>query len=260
SCRHITTLNLWKTYVEDERLPQPQFSVETVIAQHLPGVRHLALEVDASNRGLRVLLEGCTRLKSLHIGSRSNQAGDSISMYPNDLGMKAFTAVGAPYLETLTLVDKVNIGAAGLRCLLDPSVCPRLRTLTLVRTGRVNDLCLKAIAPAMGRLTSLTLDQCLVKPSTVQFILDKCPELTSIVVSTQHGLLQQPQVGPSKLSKMEVQRLSARGSVLGNVPHWLVRDPGLCATVLDWNNPRIVLVPAETADERIAPFMAGRDP
>ncbi|CAM9142743.1 unnamed protein product [Ectocarpus sp. 6 AP-2014] len=271
SCRHITTLNLWKTYVEDERLPQPQFSVETVIAQHLPGVHHLALEVDASNRGLRVLLEGCTRLKSLHIGSRSNQAGDSISMYPNDLGMKAFTAVGAPYLETLTLVDKVNIGAAGLRCLLNPSACPRLRTLTLVRTGRVNDHCLKAIAPAMGRLTSLTLDQCPVKPSTVQFILDKCPELTSMVVSTQHGLLQQPQdgralleyllaQGPSKLSKIEVQRLSARGSVLGNVPHWLVQDPGLCATVLDWNSPRIVLGPAETADERIAPFMAGRDP
>lgn len=30
----------------------------------------MALEVDASNRGLRVLLEGCTRLQSLHIGSR----------------------------------------------------------------------------------------------------------------------------------------------------------------------------------------------
>lgn len=223
----------------------------------------------------------------------------------------------------------------------------------------------QAIAPAMGRLTSLTLDQCPVKPSTVQFILDKCPELTSIVVSTQHGLLQQPQVGtmrslamssdgqmaswlrfrptdsiqpttlsaigkgtcgavnhvsdfgraattavvercvenrqhvlidtythlslpftsestrmvqcndfqdgralleyllaqgPSKLSKIEVQRQSARGSVLGNVPHWLVQDPGLCATVLDWNSPRIVLGTAETADERIAPFMVGRDP
>lgn len=28
-------------------------------------------------------------------------------MYPNDLGMKAFATVGAPCLETLSLVDKV---------------------------------------------------------------------------------------------------------------------------------------------------------
>lgn len=29
-------------------------------------------------------------------------------MYPNDLGMKAFTTIGAPCLETLSLVDKVQ--------------------------------------------------------------------------------------------------------------------------------------------------------
>ena len=34
--------------------------------------------------------------------------GDSVSMYPNDLGMKAFAAVGAPCLETLSCVDKVR--------------------------------------------------------------------------------------------------------------------------------------------------------
>ncbi len=39
-------------------------------------------------------------------------------------------------------VSQVNIGAAGLRCLLAPS-CPNLKTLILVKTGRVNDHCLK---------------------------------------------------------------------------------------------------------------------
>lgn len=152
-------------------------------------------------------------------------------MYPNDLGLKEFAIVGAPRLETITLVDKVrarlliqffasrvssldifldwtercahyckhflhhwlcwvvqvkihckhhtlarqvtldyhheekpavsinhpkldhhdrcrvinqvNIGAVGLRCLLDASTCPRLKTLILVRASRVNDRCLK---------------------------------------------------------------------------------------------------------------------
>ena len=40
-------------------------------------------------------------------------------------------------------VSQVNIGAAGLRSLLDASSCPRLKTLILVKTGRVNDHCLK---------------------------------------------------------------------------------------------------------------------
>lgn len=34
------------------------------------GVRHLALEMDSSNKGLKVLLECCPHLTSLHIGSR----------------------------------------------------------------------------------------------------------------------------------------------------------------------------------------------
>lgn len=29
-------------------------------------------------------------------------------MYPNDLGLKEFTTVGAPCLEAITLVDKVS--------------------------------------------------------------------------------------------------------------------------------------------------------
>lgn len=33
-------------------------------------------------------------------------------MYPNDLGMKAFTTRGAPCLETLSLVDKVRMFSA----------------------------------------------------------------------------------------------------------------------------------------------------
>ena len=39
---------------------------------------------------------------------RCNRRGDSFSMYPNDVGMKMFTTVGAPCLETLSLVDKVQ--------------------------------------------------------------------------------------------------------------------------------------------------------
>lgn len=30
-------------------------------------------------------------------------------MYPNDLGLKEFTTVGAPCLEIITLVDKVRV-------------------------------------------------------------------------------------------------------------------------------------------------------
>lgn len=52
-------------------------------------------------------------------------------------------------------IDQVNIGAAGLRCLLDPSACPRLRTLTLVRTGRVNDHCLKVCSMRRQRVAAV---------------------------------------------------------------------------------------------------------
>ncbi|CAM9675878.1 unnamed protein product, partial [Hapterophycus canaliculatus] len=269
-CRHITTLNLWRTYLEEERMPQPDSSVERVIAQRLPGVQHLALEIDSSNKGLKVLLEGCTRLKSLHIGSRCNRRGDSVSMYPNDLGMKAFTTVGAPCLETFALVDKVNIGAAGLRCLLDPSSCPRLETLILVKAGRINDHCLKSIAPSMGRLSSLVLDQCPVKPSTMLFVLDTCRELTSVMVSNQHGLIEQPQDGralleyllsraPTALLKVDLQVLAPRGPLFGECrPRWLVEDSSLHEAVLHSSRPRITFGPAENWDERIALFMAGR--
>lgn len=40
-------------------------------------------------------------------------------------------------------VSQVNVGPAGLRCLLDPSSCPRLTTLILTRLDRVNDRCLR---------------------------------------------------------------------------------------------------------------------
>ncbi|CAM9481675.1 unnamed protein product [Pylaiella littoralis] len=268
SCRRITTLNLWKTYLEDEGMPQPDSSVEKVIAQHLPGVQHLALDMDASNRGLKVLLKGCTSLKSLHIGSRCNRRGDGISMYPNDLGLKEFAIVGAPRLETITLVDKVNIGAVGLRCLLDASTCPRLKTLILVRASRVNDRCLKAIAPRMGRVTSLTLDQCPITPSSVKFVLEKCPELANVVVSTEHGLVDRPEdgraflefllaQGPTKLSKIDLQRLAPREALAEDFPEWLSKDSALCTAVLG-QRLRIVIGSADTTDERIAPFMAGR--
>lgn len=52
-----------------------------------------------------------------------------MSMYPNDLGLKEFTTVGAPCLETITLVDKVR--ACVFICLLvsvhpgQPAFCPR---------------------------------------------------------------------------------------------------------------------------------------
>ncbi|CAM9108949.1 unnamed protein product [Scytosiphon promiscuus] len=271
ACCHITTLNLLKTYLEEEGMPQPDSSVEKVIAQRLPaGVRHLALEIDSSNKGLKVLLEGCTSLKSLHIGTRSNRRGDSISMYPNDLGMKAFTTVGAPSLETFSLVDKVDIGAAGLRSLLDVSSCPRLKHLILVRTGRVNDHCLKSIAPSMGRLSSLVLSQCPVKPSTIQFVLESCLELTRVTVATQLGLVNQPQAGrafleyltaraPAALSKVDLQVVAPRGPCLGDLlPRWLAEDIVLQTAVLDCSQPHITFGPTETWDERIAPYMAGR--
>eukprot|EP00752_Nemacystus_decipiens_P009419 g8422.t1 len=264
SCRHIITLNLWKAYVEDERLPQPDSSVEKVIAQHLPGLQNLAMDIDASNQGLKVLLQGCSSLKSLHIGSRRNRRGDSVSMYPNDLGMKVFTTIGAPCLETLSLVDKINVGAAGLRCLLGASACPRLKTLILIKTGRVNDHCLKAIAPSMGRLLSLTLDQCPITPPTVKFVLEKCPELTNLVVSSQRGLVDSPRDGrlllkfllaqcPTKRPKIDIQRVAPRGA-LPDLPRWLMEDFALYTAVAA--DKRIVIGPANTSDERIAPFMA----
>lgn len=46
----------------------------------------------------------------------------------------------------------------------------------------------------MGRVTSLTLDQCPITPSSVKFVLEKCPELTNVVVSTEHGLVDRPEV------------------------------------------------------------------
>ena len=51
-------------------------------------------------------------------------------MYPNDLGMKAFAAVGAPHLETLSLVDKVShIGH--LRSLFMHDLCLASQTDTV---------------------------------------------------------------------------------------------------------------------------------
>eukprot|EP00904_Undaria_pinnatifida_P012647 jgi/Undpi1/8512/HiC_scaffold_25.g10979.m1 len=264
NCRHLTTLNLWKTYVEDEGLPQPDSAVEKLIAESLPGVLHLALEMDASNRGLKLLLERCRQLRSLHIGSRCNRRGDSISMYPNDLGMKAFAAVGAPHLETLSLVDKVSIGSAGLRCVLNESSCPRLKTLVLSKMSRVNDNCLKAISPSMGRVTSLTLDQCEVKPATAQFVVNSCSQLSSLVFCAHNSALERPQEGrplfdfllaqgSTTLAKVDVQQ--PRMDL--DAPRWLLEDFAFYKTVRDSVRPRILVGRAETADDHIAPFMRG---
>lgn len=62
-----------KRYVTGQKnqFPTWRFCCEILVScLSVVGVEHLALEIDASNKGLKLLLEGCTRLKSLHIGSR----------------------------------------------------------------------------------------------------------------------------------------------------------------------------------------------
>lgn len=63
--------------------------------------------------------------------------------------------------------------------------------------------------------------------------------------------------GPTQLSKINVQRLAPRGAMPGPFPRWLVQDLTLCTAVEE--NKRIVIGQASTTDERIAPFMTGRD-
>ena len=52
----------------------------------------------------------------------------------------------------------------------------------------------QTISPIMGRVTSLTVDQCEVKPSTVQFVVNSCPQLSSLVFCAHNGALEHPQV------------------------------------------------------------------
>lgn len=42
-------------------------------------------------------------------------------MYPSDAGMKVFTAVGAPHLETISLADKVSFSLAFVQAVLRTS-------------------------------------------------------------------------------------------------------------------------------------------
>lgn len=64
--------------------------------------------------------------------------------------------------------------------------------------------------------------------------------------------------GPTKLSKISVQRLAPREALMEDFPGWLLEDAALCTAVLGQSRPRIVIGSANTTDERIAPFMAGR--
>lgn len=48
----------------------PSVSLFLALLFCFSGIQHLALDMDASNRGLKVLLEGCRQLRTLHIGSR----------------------------------------------------------------------------------------------------------------------------------------------------------------------------------------------
>lgn len=54
---------------------------------------------------------------------------------------------------------------------------------------------------------------------------------------------------------IDIQRVAPRGALPG-LPGWLMEDLALCAAVAA--DKRIVIGPANTTDERIAPFMAGR--
>lgn len=59
--------------------------------------------------------------------------------------------------------------------------------------------------------------------------------------------------GPTKRTqKIDVQRVAPRGAL----PEWLMEDFALRTAVAA--DKRIVIGPANTPDERIAPFMAGR--
>lgn len=63
--------------------------------------------------------------------------------------------------------------------------------------------------------------------------------------------------GPTKLSKIDLQRLAPREALAEDFPEWLSKDSALCTAVLG-QRLRIVIGSADTTDERIAPFMAGR--
>ena len=65
--------------------------------------------------------------------------------------------------------------------------------------------------------------------------------------------------GSKNLAKIDVQQprvdLSRTSDI--DVPQWLSEDRVFYKSVRDCARPRIVIGQAETADERIAPFMAG---
>lgn len=65
--------------------------------------------------------------------------------------------------------------------------------------------------------------------------------------------------GRTKLSTIDLQRLAPREALMGDFPGWLLEDSALCTAVLGQSRPRIVIGSADTTDERIAPFMAGRE-
>ncbi|CAM9916698.1 unnamed protein product [Discosporangium mesarthrocarpum] len=184
NCRVITSLNLREAYVQDERLSQPESSVEQAIVQHLPGVRHLVIDIHSSNKGLRVLLAGCRLLKSLHImGSRTQ--GFNSSFFPTDHAMvKIFSEVGAPNLEVLSLFHKENIGRAGLGAVLRS--CPKLKTLNLDEVRLANDSCFQVLAPDLRRLKSLSIVEC---PGaglvTLHVLQSSCPELSELVMTAR---------------------------------------------------------------------------
>lgn len=60
---------------------------------------------------------------------------------------------------------------------------------------------------------------------------------------------------PTKRSKIYLQRVAPLGAPPG-LPRWLMEDLELCTAVTA--DTRIVVGSSSTADERIAPFMAGR--
>ncbi|CAM9242682.1 unnamed protein product [Choristocarpus tenellus] len=186
----ITRLKLWKSYVQDERLPQPESAVEKAIAEHLPGVRHLAIDIYTSNKGLKVLLEGCRQLQSLHITGRMDESYYRFTSdpYPSDQGMRAFADVGCLNLEALSLFYKSKITAVGVRYALES--CPKLKSLTLVGLNFREYLQFEPIIPVLGCIRSLTVVDCGAKEQICASILTGCPRLCSLTVEECQGYVQ----------------------------------------------------------------------
>lgn len=220
NCPHVTTLNLWGACLQGGGFPLDN-SLEELIATKMSGLQNLAIDMDAGNKGLKILIEGCRQLKSLHIGSwRKHNKPANTSPYPNDRGMEVFSSMGSPHLETLSLFHKANISATGLRCLFAGNSCPRLNSLVLTSMEGVTSECLSSLAPDMARLRELVVDHCPITPLGIQTVVECCQDLeTMVVAGEQTVILENAEEGKplmrhlhaSTSSKLRTFKVEVRG-------------------------------------------------